>query len=142
MNIQSGNTFSRLPLDHEVESRARAIFRDACEGTDSYHALRLGLGRRQALHTRPAHSGARFWVPVAGGAIACCALAIGLAVMRPFAINTPAPAATTVVASVGSSADGAVDLDSNPVELVENLDFYQWLAAQPGTAAAPRGSSK
>ncbi|HET7929833.1 MAG TPA: hypothetical protein VFL63_00365, partial [Rhodanobacteraceae bacterium] len=68
MNIQPSNTFKNLPSDREVESRARALFQNACESADSYHTLRLGLARRKALNAGPARFAAWLWAPLAGGA--------------------------------------------------------------------------
>lgn len=144
MSTQSSNTLNNLPNDHEVESRARAIFKNACEGSDSYHTLRLGLARRKALNAGRSRFATWLWAPLAGGAIACCALAIGIATLHPFAVNAPASSAATsapIVASADSGTDGAVDLDSNQVDMVQNLDFYQWLAAQPSATAAHRGGT-
>ena len=50
MNKLPENTIDAWPGDAEIEARSRAIFRNACENTDSYHALRLGMARRKAVH--------------------------------------------------------------------------------------------
>lgn len=145
MNTQSNNTINGLPNDREVESRARSVFKSACENADSYHTLRLGLARRKAVNAGPARLGSWLWAPLAGGAVACCALAIGLAFMHPFATSpqapTTAPTTTRIVASAGNGTEGSIDLDSNQVDMVENLDFYQWLAAQPSAPASRRGGT-
>lgn len=140
MNMRNENTINELPCDDEVESRARAVFRTACENTDSYHALRLGLARRKALQTRATRSPARLWAPLAGGAAACCALVIGVMMMRPgirmstpnTTIAVPAPIAVEAV----ENTEDIPAVDSNQMEMVQDLDFYRWLAAQPAVAAA------
>ncbi|WHZ18473.1 MAG: hypothetical protein OJF55_000622 [Rhodanobacteraceae bacterium] len=140
MNMPNENMINDLPHDNEVESRARAVFRNACESTDSYHALRLGLARRKALQSRVSHSPARLWAPLAGGAAACCALVIGVMLMRPD-VRTAAPD-TTIAASapiVTESVESTEDIPvvaSNQMEMVQDLDFYRWLAAQPSVASA------
>ena len=144
MNTQSSNTFNSLPSDHDVESRTRALFKNACESADSYHTLRLGLARRKALNAGPARFAPWLWAPLAGGAVACCALAIGLAFLHPFAIQQPAATAAAsapIVASAAGNAEAAVDLDNTQVDMVQNLDFYRWLATQQGGAPAASGGS-
>ena len=144
MSKMPENTFNGLPRDDEVESRARAIFQRACEGTDSYHALRLGLARRKALNAGP-HSSMRLWAPLAGGAVACCALIAGVALMRLDTRIAP----TTSVASSAPIATGEIDsgddlpeVGSTQMEMVQDLDFYRWLAAQPAVASAPTGGGR
>ena len=123
-----------------MESRARAVFQTACENTDSYHALRLGLARRKALQSRATRSPARLWAPLAGGAAACCALVIAIIAMRPD-IRIAAPD-TTIAASAPIAAEAAENtedipaVDSNQMEMVQDLDFYRWLATQPAVATA------
>jgi hypothetical protein len=144
MNAQSSSTITNLPSDHEVESRTRALFKSACENADSYHVLRLGLARRKALNAGPARFASWLWAPLAGGAVACSALAIGLAFLHPFATRQPAPTAGTpvpIVASATGNTEAAVDLDNTQIDLVQNLDFYRWLATQPGSTPATSGGS-
>ncbi len=137
-------TFNDLPADAEVVSRARTIFRSACEDTDSYHALRLGLARRKALHAGAAHSALRLWAPLAGAA-ACCALAAGVVWMHP---ARPRGQATTRIALAPGAAAPAdseetviPEVDSSQMDMVQDLDFYRWLATQPAVVQAPsRGS--
>lgn len=141
MNKMSENACSGLPHDDEVEARARVIFRNACEGTDSYHALRLGLARRKALNAGSGHSAMRVWAPLAGAA-ACCALVAGVAWMRP--VNRAVPdtsiaSSAPIVAGQGLDDELAPEVSSNQMEMVQNLDFYRWLATQPTVASAPTG---
>lgn len=144
MNTARENTSEALPHDDEVATRARAIFRNACENTDSYHALRLGLARRKALQARPSRRSARWWAPLAGGAVACCALAIGIVAMRPDARMVPDTEIVASAPTASGSAESAEDIPviaSNQMEMVQDLDFYRWLAAQPAEAAAsPRNT--
>lgn len=145
MNEMPGNTFNGLPSDGEVESRARVIFRSACENTDSYHALRLGLARRRATNAGAARSALRVWAPLAG-AVTCCALAVGVVRMHPAAHPV---SATNVIASsapiVLTQSDNdelPLDAGSSQMEMVQNLDFYRWLASQPTLAAASTGGER
>ncbi|HLI18601.1 MAG TPA: hypothetical protein VKV22_10065 [Rhodanobacteraceae bacterium] len=136
------NETDGLPRDDEVAARARAIFRSACEGADSYHTLRLGLARGKALNVGAKRAGLRVWAPLVGAA-ACCALVVGVVWMRPV------PHATSGT-SIASSAAGQSDQDevvipevsSEQMEMVQNLDFYRWLAAQPSVASSPSGGGR
>jgi hypothetical protein len=141
MSTMSENKFNNLPSDTEVISRARTIFRDACENTDSYHALRLGLARRKSVNNGTPRSILRVWMPLAGAA-ACCALVAGIW-LHPAAQITPA--ATTIASSAPATAsqdnDDALvpEVGSSQMEMVQDLDFYRWLAAQPSVASAAAG---
>jgi hypothetical protein len=144
MSKMPENTFNGLPNDSAVESRARALFQSACEGTDSYHALRLGLARRKALNAA-SHSRVRLWAPLAGGAVACCALAVGITLMRPGARIAPATNIAPAPIAAGQADDASDDLPeigSNQMEMVQDLDFYRWLASQPKVASTPAGGAR
>lgn len=148
MNKVPENSLAGLPDDHDVAARARAIFRAACEGTDSYHALRLGQARHKALEagTRPAWI-TRWIAPLAGGAVACCALAVGLVALRPatpagtntaIAASSSGPLAAPQASGVAGDPDDTPDVTSNQTDMVQNLDFYRWLAEQPTVASVSR----
>lgn len=140
-------TFNGLPADTEVVSRARAIFKTACDETDSYHALRLGAARRQALDAHAGHRLAGFWASLAGTAIACCALAVGVVWMQPARHARPAAGIVSTsaptIAEQGDSDEASLpEIGSSQQELVEDLDFYRWVATQPAVAVAPSRSRR
>lgn len=143
MNKLPENTIEGLPGDAEIASRARATFRAACEHTDSYHVLRLGMARRKAVHVGTARAASRVWAPLAGAA-ACCALVIGVVWMNP--AQQVGPAATAPSTSAATGSDGAEDtapeIGSTQMEMVQDLDFYRWLAAQPAAAPARHRSAR
>jgi hypothetical protein len=146
MSTPPKNTINGLPGDAEVQLRARAIFRNACEDTDSYHALRLGMARRKAVHLGASGPTSRIWAPLAGGAVACCALVVGAMWMR--SVPPAGPGATigssTPVASIQSDNPEELtpEIGSAQMEMVQDLDFYRWLATQPTVASAPRGGGR
>lgn len=136
MNVPSES--KTLPGDAEVESRSRAIFRNACERTDSYHALRLGMARRKAAHVGAARPAARMWAPLPSAA-ACCALVIGVVWMHPARqIGPAATAVSSTPVTTGSDTPEEItpEIGSTQMEMVQDLDFYRWLAAQPAAASA------
>lgn len=146
MNDIPDKTINDLPTDAEVASRARAIFRTACEEADSYHTLRLGLARRKALHAGAGHRLGGFWASLAGTAVACCALAVGVAWMHPArqagpAAGMVAPSAPIAAEPADGEEAGVPEIGSSQMEMVQDLDFYRWVASQQSVASAPsRGS--
>lgn len=147
MSKNPDKTFNDLPANAEVVSRARAIFKTACDEADSYHTLRLGLARRKALHAGAGRRLAGFWAPLAGTAIACCALAIGMVWMYPAWHAGPAPGVVSTNAPIAadpvdSEEASAPEIGSSQMEMVQDLDFYRWVASQPAVASAPSRSSR
>lgn len=140
MNEMPDNTFKGLPDDVEVASRARAIFKAACEEADSYHTLRLGLARRKALHAGARHSTLGMWASVTG-VVACCALVAGVAWMHSPRLANPGVTSlsSAYVAPVQTDDEEEVppEIGSSQMEMVEDLDFYRWVATQPAVASAP-----
>lgn len=146
MNISSENQPNALPGDDEIASRARTIFRTACERTDSYHALRLGLARRKAINAASTHHALKVWGSFAGAA-ACCALVVGVVWLHP--MGNPQTSSSIAAAAPSAvnrnGADEAIpEVGSSQMEVVQDLDFYRWLAAQPAmaSAAAPAASGR
>lgn len=123
------------PTDRELVMRARAIYSEACANVDSRTHARLAAARRNAMAAArtPAHK--RVWLPAAG-AMAACALAVGVILWRP--ASTPPPAQGRQVAA--SEAELPPDADPKQMDLYQNLEFYQWLAQQPDARAAADGA--
>jgi hypothetical protein len=132
------NTLNDLPGDDEIATRARAIFQTACEQADSHHTLRLGMARRKATNAGSARATLKVWAPLAGAA-ACCALVAGVVWLHPvnrLQRSSPIAAATHAIPDQDDADDAIPDVNSNQMDVVQDLDFYRWLAAQPAMAAA------
>jgi hypothetical protein len=131
--------------------RARAAFSDSVERIDADTRRRLRDIRLHAQRSEPRHRSAR-WLWPAGAAVTA---ALALAVFLPHLPHAPTavlPSATAVVATAQHTAAASTAHDSNaalaqtatpdPAELpsletadpdmLSNLDFYGWLAKQPG----------
>jgi hypothetical protein len=137
------NTLNDLPGDDEIASRARAIFQTACEQADSYHTLRLGMARRKAMNAGSALTAFKVWAPLAGAA-ACCALVAGVVWLHPvnrLQPSSPIAASTHAIPDQGDADDVIPDVNSNQMEVVQDLDFYRWVAAQPVMAATTPAAS-
>ena len=138
--------FKSLHSDDEVIARARTLFKSACENTDSYHALRLGLARRKALNAGPRHRFGGFWTALAGTAVACCVLTLGAVWMRAGGQGGQAAASASTHAAItaesaGHQQAGGPAIGNGQMEMVEDLAFYRWLASQPALGSAgSRGS--
>ncbi|MGH8125816.1 MAG: hypothetical protein ACREPK_08215 [Rhodanobacteraceae bacterium] len=144
MSTVKKQTINELHSNHDVESRAQAVFKSACENADSYHTLRLGLARRKAMNAGAAHFAVRIWAPLAGAA--CCALVAGVLWMRPAARVAPTAnivaSSTAIVSSQAASEDITLELGDSQTEMVQDLDFYRWLATQPVVASTLPGSRR
>jgi len=120
---------------HERDDAAlRALYARAQDTITPATTARLHRARHAA--TQSTTQARRGWrLPLATGFAAICALAIGARMLMP-ADETPAPAATPVLAA----ADSAAHLDEGVAEALagyeESPDFYRWLAANETTLLA------
>ena len=120
--------------DLKLMRRARALHEQACGHIDARTRAELAAARRRALAAGNRHRHRAIWLPTAG-AVAACALAIGVIWFRPQQVAAPS-------ASGGPTAGEAelpLDADSQQLDLYQNLDFYQWLAQRPRLSAGSRG---
>ncbi|HEV2621226.1 MAG TPA: DUF3619 family protein [Frateuria sp.] len=118
------------PDSDKFARRARALYLEAGRQLDPSTAERLRAARRQALaasHPAPHRFTSRLLLPA--GAFAVLALAT-LMIWQPL---RHADSATPQEASATQTADADVELppdaDSADPQLYQNLDFYDWLAA-------------
>lgn len=123
--------------DRELVQRAREIHAKACANVDARTHAQLAAARRNALAAARAPSRKRVWLPAAG-AMAACALTVGVILWRP--ASTPAPGHGRKIAA--SDVELPLDADPQQMDLYQNLDFYQWLAQQPDSHALSDGASQ
>lgn len=116
--------------DKPFEQRARELYLDAARQLDPATAGRLRAARREALAAaeKPVHHATRWLIP--SGACAAIALAAVLAWPSLPRSGTPAPTAASTMASATEN-DNTLPPDPEQADpnLVQNLDFYGWLAA-------------
>ncbi len=138
------NTDSTDEHDERFAREAARVLRQGAEELDAGTLARLKSVRQQALagagdpRTHPALG----WRPAAGIAAACATalLAFGLWVGSPG--HGPSGPATPVSAQAGSPAGLEVMLaDDDDLELIEDLEFYDWLAPDPEAPEANPGLS-
>lgn len=118
------------PDPDKLARRARALYLDASRQLDPAAAERLRAARRLALaqaRPAPARLAPRLLLPA--GAFAVLALAT-LMIWQPLrrADHAPTHAASTAPAA-DPDGDLPPDADSADPQLYQNLDFYDWLAA-------------
>ncbi len=123
-------------IELELMRRARALHEHACEHVDSRTRAKLVAARRKALTAKDHRPRRAIWLPAAG-AVAACALVIGVVWFKPQPMGTPT--ASHEQAGAVHDAELPLDADAQQLDLYQNLDFYQWLAQQPQSRAQPRG---
>lgn len=117
--------------DHRdpLARRARALYLDAARALDPTTAARLRDARRRALaQAGPARMLKRVLLPAAAFAMIVAAL---LMMWPPTRHPVAALPAQTATAARPPADDNALppDADSADPQLYQNLDFYDWLAA-------------
>jgi len=116
-------------IELELTRRARALHKHACEHIDARTRAKLAAARRSAVAAKDHRPRRAIWLPAAG-AVAACALVIGVVWFKP----QPGPSsAPQQQASATSDAELPLDTDAQQLDLYQNLDFYQWLARQQQT---------
>lgn len=101
--------------DRQMIEQVRAALDDGVAQLDGATRSRLAQARARAL--QPQHTAWRWWLP-AGGAVFASVLATALWLGQPASLP-------------GNGFDSVTDFElltaAEPLELYEQLDFYQWL---------------
>lgn len=108
--------------DERLARRAKALFDESVEELDAATLSRLNRGRHAALaELRPDRAAAHWarWLPATG--VAAAAVVVGI-MMR-------GPAAPDVVDAPVTASDFEMLLDEESLEMLEDLEFYNWLEA-------------
>ena len=119
-----------------LEHRARALYREAGRRIDPATAGRLRAARREALAAAAAPAHARLvrgLVPA--GAFAAIALAVLMVVSPVSRDSAPAQGASNVQ-TAETDGDLPPDLSNTDPSLMQNLDFYDWLATNDASQAS------
>ncbi len=136
--------------DIELALRARAAYNDSVERIDADTRARLRSLRQRAQHADSRHTTARWVWPTGAALTAALAFAVFLPRLphAPTAAQpTPAVAIAVAPAPTGSIAQQTAPtnigetaspdaMESTDPELLRDLDFYGWLAQQPGHDAS------
>lgn len=119
--------------DNNLERRARALYREASRRIDPATAARLRTARREALDAAaPAAITRMTRLLVPAGAFAAVAFA-ALMLFAPMRQELPAGAQGNEQAEQDDLPPNASTIDPG---MVQNLDFYDWLATNDSTQAS------
>ncbi|QAU23048.1 hypothetical protein EO087_02785 [Dyella sp. M7H15-1] len=126
--------------DKPLEKRTRALYQEATQRIDPVTTCRLRAARRTAVEAAaapaPTQHRARMLLPV--GALAAMTLA-ALMIWQPMPHQT---ASNTPTAAIATAAQPDTELppsaDKNDPRLYQNLDFYNWLAANDSSGQTKR----
>ena len=105
--------------------RAIALLQQSADGLDAATLSRLNRARQAAL-AQPRRVMPRMWGVAAACAVALV-LAVGLGRHEP---SPDSPTGAVPVADIGV-IDALASEDGDNAEMVDDLDFYAWLDAQP-----------
>jgi len=140
------------PADIERTLRARAAFNESVERLDPDTCQRLRAARVAALEARPRIGSSARWTWPAGALAAALAIALFVPRLTIAPAGTPASAASPAAAAssapmaaiasaspattpaAGAESSDAPSLETTDPEMLADLEFYGWLAKQPGTA--------
>jgi len=123
--------------NRSFERRARALYRESAHAIDPATAGRLRAARRTALETAKAPAqprGVRMLLPT--GALAAIALAVLMA-WSPMQNrgNDALQAQMNVAKAIDAEGDLPPDPDNADPSMVQNLDFYDWLASNNNSSS-------
>jgi hypothetical protein len=115
----------------ELERRSKALFDESVEGLSGNIRSKLTQARHAALAEAGTHrSSRRVWLPAAGLATA--------AAITAFVVVPQLRQERAMPESVASADDMAILLNSDDLELLEDIEFYAWLDSDGD--AQPTGS--
>lgn len=118
--------------DEDFAREAGAQLRESAEQLDAATLSRLNQARQRALDEMPggARTGSTWWVPAGVTAVAA-AVVFGL-----WQAGGPDdPAAPVVPVTADDVADFELLLDAGDLEMLEDLEFFAWLATTDLEAA-------
>lgn len=115
-------------MSNDFEARSRAVFEQSLDRLDGRTRSRLTQARHAALDELKRGHGARWiWAP-AGGLAAAAIVAIVMLGRPSLRSQSGAPPLDELEAAAGEN-----------IELLQDVEFYAWLAEQGETADANRG---
>ena len=121
--------------EDRVAARSRELFLDSAKSIDSIRSARLAAARREAVDAmegqRPRY--AAHWMPLAGVAVAASLVAVALLPSRP-GDDAGLPLNGGIF---DHPADIELLLESDGLEMIEDLEFYSWIESNADAAQQP-----
>jgi hypothetical protein len=109
----------------DFERRSKALFDASADGLSGSIRSRLTRARHRAMaeaDSTRAQAVRRFWMPAAG---------VGAAALAVLVIAMPgARRERTLPAPIASADDMAMLLNSEDLDMIENMDFYSWMDSE------------
>jgi hypothetical protein len=104
------------------EDRSRELFDESVERLDARTRSRLNQARQRALEEAGKNSKRRYWIAAPLGGLAAAAL-VALILVRPGGEATTDDGAMAL-------DDFDIVADADNFELIQDVEFYSWLADQ------------
>jgi hypothetical protein len=121
------------PTPDPVEQRSRELFEDSVGRLDARTRSRLNQARQQALNELNKGATRRYWLTAPlGGLAAAVVIAIVMMTGREATPPTPDSAALPL-------DDFDIVADADSLELLQDVEFYSWLAEASGPEANSTG---
>ncbi|MEM1173821.1 MAG: hypothetical protein AAGA33_00845 [Pseudomonadota bacterium] len=112
-------------MSEELSRKAKQLFDDSVDGLDAATLSRLNRGRQEALASAGRRGSLIRWAPAGG--LATAAIVAVVLVQSPTVVDTP-PGST--------AADFEILLGEDSLDMLEDLEFYDWLdSADAGSDA-------
>jgi hypothetical protein len=108
----------------DFERRSRALFEASVERLDARTRSRLNQARHVALDELKKGSARRYWVGLPLGGLAAAAL------VAVILVSWRGQAPTQLEAAAMPLDDVDIVADSDNIELLQDVEFYSWLADQ------------
>ena len=127
------------PIDDRLVRDAERLLRQGAEDLDAATLARLHRARQQALAELDRHARRPSWLqpgwrPAAGVAVVAV-LAVALWIGRMSGPAAPEPQSAKTPAGTADSSDLDLVLAEENLEMLEDLEFFDWIeAGMPGAA--------
>ena len=119
--------------DPDLEQRSRELFEDSVGRLDARTRSRLNQARQQALNELKKGRTHRYWLTAPLGGLAAAAL---IAVVMMSGREATAPRQESVALPLD---DFDIVADADSLELLQDVEFYSWLAEASGPEANSTG---
>jgi NAD(P)H-hydrate repair Nnr-like enzyme with NAD(P)H-hydrate dehydratase domain len=121
------------PTPDPLEQRSRELFEDSVGRLDARTRSRLNQARQQALNELNKRATRRYWlVAPLGGLVAAAVVAVVMMTGR----GTNAPGQDSAALPLD---DFDIVADADSLELLQDVEFYSWMAEASGNDANSSG---
>jgi hypothetical protein len=115
------------------EERSRQVFEESVERLDARTRSRLNQARQRALEEIKKNSARRYWIGVPLGGLAAAALVAMVLIRGGGEVGAPPENGSLML------DDFDIVADTDSFEMIQDVEFYTWLADQSAGASNSRG---